>query len=176
VLVVWTPWISREQLNESRSGPPAPCAGTASLCVRVGQTRPRKEGLVADDASPKIGFRNPPLSTRFRKGQSGNPRGRPKGAKGFRTDFVEELREVIQVGEGNSARTVTKQRALVKALVDRALQGDLRALEHVLDLGQRFEAASEAERGNRAGSDHAFESFLEGELSRREADKRRKSR
>jgi hypothetical protein len=35
----------------------------------------------AQDDDPRVGYGRPPLATRFRPGQSGNPRGRPKGAR-----------------------------------------------------------------------------------------------
>jgi uncharacterized protein DUF5681 len=88
----------------------------------------------ADDA---VGYRKPPRHTRFRKGQSGNPRGRPKGAKNLKTDLAEELNEPITFREGRGIRTISKQRALVKSLVARALQGKPGAEGHVIGLIER---------------------------------------
>jgi hypothetical protein len=73
-----------------------------------------------------VGYGKPPIRTRFRPGQSGNPSGRPKGARNLKTDLMAELAETIQVREGDRSRSVSKQRALVKTLVAKALKGEAR--------------------------------------------------
>ena len=82
----------------------------------------------------ETGYRKPPKHTRFTKGQSGNPKGRPKGTQNLRTDLSEELSELIRVREGDREITVSKQRALLKTLTARALKGNTRAAQLVLDL------------------------------------------
>jgi uncharacterized protein DUF5681 len=79
---------------------------------------------MADD---KVGYGRPPKRHRFRPGQSGNPGGRPKGARTLQSDLVAELRELVLVRENGRKRKLTKQRAVVRALVDAALKGDVRA-------------------------------------------------
>ena len=74
-----------------------------------------------------VGYRTPPKATRWKPGQSGNPRGRPKGSLNLATDLSAELGEQITVREGGQPRRITKQRALVKSLMAKALQGDVRA-------------------------------------------------
>ncbi len=81
----------------------------------------------ASDGSYEVGYRKPPKRTRFQPGQSGNPRGRPKGTKNLKTDLMEELDETIVIREGDQSRRVSKQRAVVKTLVARTLKGDARA-------------------------------------------------
>ncbi len=81
----------------------------------------------ASDGSYEVGYRKPPKQTRFQPGQSGNPRGRPKGTKNLKTDLMEELGEKIVIREGDQSRRVSKQRAVVKTLVARTLKGDARA-------------------------------------------------
>ncbi len=51
-----------------------------------------------------VGYGKPPQHTRFRKGQSGNPTGRPKGARNLKTELLEELQEQILVREGGPGR------------------------------------------------------------------------
>ena len=74
-----------------------------------------------------VGYKRPPVATQFKPGQSGNPKGRKKGIRNFKTDVRNELDEVITVHEGGRAMKITKQRALVKALVAAAIKGDMRA-------------------------------------------------
>ncbi len=80
---------------------------------------------MADDY--EIGYKKPPRHTRFEKGRSGNPRGRPKGAKNLKTELEEELREPIIVREGGKAKKVSKQRAILKGQAAKAAQGDTKA-------------------------------------------------
>ena len=81
----------------------------------------------SDKAGYEVGYGKPPVKSRFRAGQSGNPRGRTKGKKNFKTDLTEELRERIRVREGDRTIKISKQRGIVKSVVSRSLKGDARA-------------------------------------------------
>lgn len=88
--------------------------------------------------SSDVGYRNPPQATRFKPGQSGNPKGRPKGTTNhLSTDLAAELGEQITVREGGRERRVSKQRALIKSLMAKALKGDVRATAAILALYAR---------------------------------------
>ena len=82
----------------------------------------------------EVGYGKPPKHSRFKKGKSGNPQGRPKGTKNLRTDLIEELSEKIPVREGDRPAKISKQRAFVKTLVARSLKGDARAAVTLLNL------------------------------------------
>lgn len=86
----------------------------------------------------EVGYRKPPKSGQFKLGQSGNPKGRPKGTKNLKTDLAEELQERILVREGGKARHVSKQRAMLKRLSEKALQGDMRASALIVNMVARF--------------------------------------
>ena len=88
----------------------------------------------------EIGYGKPPKATRFQKGKSGNPRGRPKGSLNLATDLASELGELITVSEHGRPRRVSKQRALIKSLMAKALQGDIRAATALLALYARVTA------------------------------------
>lgn len=84
------------------------------------------------------GYKRPPAASRWKKGQSGNPSGRKRGSLNLRTDLIAELEEVIQINEGGSSRKITKQRALLKSLAARGIQGDARAANLILGLISRL--------------------------------------
>lgn len=85
----------------------------------------------------EIGYRRPPPAGQFKKGASGNPKGRPKGSKNFVTLLEQELSQKIVVNEGGRRRTVTRLQAMVMRLVSAALQGDPKAVTALLDILRR---------------------------------------
>jgi Family of unknown function (DUF5681) len=93
-----------------------------------------------------IGYGKPPEHKRFKPGQSGNPNGRPRGSKNLKTDLQEELAERIIVSVAGMSKPITKQRALVKALMATALKGDVRAASKLFDLAFQFLGSTEKDR------------------------------
>jgi len=82
----------------------------------------------------EIGYKKPPKQAQFQPGQSGNPKGRPKGSKNLATDLQEELGQKIVITEGNKKQTVTKQRAMLKTMFAKALKGDARSATVLINL------------------------------------------
>jgi len=87
-----------------------------------------------DKRDYEVGYGRPPRATRFQPGRSGNPQGRPRGARNLATDLAEELGETIRIREGDRSLRVSKQRAMLKALVAKALKGDARAASLLIGL------------------------------------------
>ena len=98
----------------------------------------------------EVGNRKPPKHTRFKKGRSGNPKGRPSGAKNFKTELEEELCEMIIVREGGSRKSVRKQRALLKSMMAKAVQGDTRAASLVTNMVFRLLSENEPQLSDAA--------------------------
>jgi len=98
--------------------------------------------MTDDDA---IGYGRPPKHGQFKKGHSGNPKGRPKGTKNLKTDLAEELSEQILVREGAQSKRISKQRGMVKALLAKAIKGDTRAANTVLSIMYRLFEIEEAD-------------------------------
>lgn len=82
----------------------------------------------------KVGFKSPPKRTQFKPGQSGNPKGRPKGTKNLRTDLSEELAEKITVTEGGQQLVISKQRAMLKSLMAKSIKGETVAARALINL------------------------------------------
>ena len=82
----------------------------------------------------EVGYARPPVNTRFKPGQSGNPKGRPKGTKNLKTDLMEEANETILVREDGRKVRISRQRAVIKTLFMKALKGDVRSMAKILEL------------------------------------------
>ncbi len=121
----------------------------------------------------KVGYKKPPAETRFQKGRSGNPKGRPAGTRNFKTDLREELAEPVNVREDGSVTTVSSQRAILKQLRAKALKGEQRAIEQLLALAERHDldnAADEAEQDLSGADQSILARFKERVLQEHEAE------
>src|SRR5207248_3829073 len=88
------------------------------------------------DSGP-VGYKQPPKHLQFQPGQSGNPNGRPKGTRNFKSDLRDELSETISFREGNCEVSISKQRALIKRLVASAIEGDSRSINTLMSFCAR---------------------------------------
>jgi Family of unknown function (DUF5681) len=88
------------------------------------------------DSAP-VGYKQPPTHLQFQPGQSGNPNGRPKGTRNFKSDLRDELSETISFREGNRELSISEQRALVKRLVASAIEGDARSIATLMSFCAR---------------------------------------
>jgi hypothetical protein len=95
-----------------------------------------------DEPEYRVGYKKPPLHSRFRKGQSGNPTGgrrhRPHDGR-----LVALLAAALDAKmPGGPRRRVTTRQAIVKGLVEKSAKGDLRATKLLLDLVLKTELAA----------------------------------
>lgn len=88
-----------------------------------------------DSNSPPVGYGKPPVHSRFKPGQSGNPKGRRKkkrGSSGKTHHMLDDiLNELISVRIGDDVHKMTKREAMFRALVNKALQRDVPSLKRI---------------------------------------------
>lgn len=92
----------------------------------------------------EVGYGKPPKATRFQPGQSGNSKGRPRGQPSLSAILLEEIARVVKVQTGGDVIELPKKRALVRKLLEKALQGDIAAHRLVLALIAQAEQILEA--------------------------------
>ncbi len=85
-----------------------------------------------------VGYGKPPVATRFQKGTAGNPKGRRKGQKNFKTQLLEELGQLVVLNENGRPVRMTKLKAVIKAMTHKAMKGDTRAVAQIIDLVDRL--------------------------------------
>ena len=121
----------------------------------------------------EVGYRKPPRSTRFKKGQSGNPRGRPSGSKNLSTLLSEALNEPVTVTENGRRRKVSKRETIIKQLVNQSANGDWRAvkmlLESLRDIEGQTEPAADEPSAFTAADEEVIEQ-LKARLSRKKGE------
>jgi hypothetical protein len=119
----------------------------------------------------EVGFGKPPAGTRFRKGQSGNPNGRPKGKRNSATVIRRALEAKVVINENGRRRTVTKFEAAITQMANKAASGDLRALNLVNTLMQMAEERVQQESPNATRLREADQRVLQNLMQRIEAMK-----
>ncbi len=94
----------------------------------------------------EVGYGKPPRHTRFQKGQSGNSRGRPRGAKNMATHLKEALRERVVISEEGRRKRVTKMDVISRRLVNKAAGGDFRSIQALMALSEKYKLTDREEK------------------------------
>jgi len=93
----------------------------------------------------EVGYGKPPRHTRFQKGRSGNPTGRPRGRKNMATLLSAALDASIIVVENGRRKKITKREAIVTQLVNKSASADLKATQIVLAMLRELEALADGD-------------------------------
>ena len=117
----------------------------------------------------EVGYGKPPKDKQFKKDQSGNPKGRPKGSKNFSTNLREVLNSKVPIAKNGKKKTVSTQEAALLRLKKNALTGSQRSLEKFLDLAERHGEQEEARAEERKLSANE-QAILDEFLDRQKAD------
>lgn len=93
---------------------------------------PPPEAAAMRDEEDKVGYGRPPKEHRWQKGMSGNPKGKIAGTKSLRKLIELELDTKIEVTERGKKRTRTKRHVAAVRIVNKAVEGDDKALTLLL--------------------------------------------
>src|SRR6478752_7412106 len=99
-----------------------------------GERGDREKDSDGSDSRSKKEKNCPPEEHRFKPGQSGNPKGRPKLRKSLRTLVAEAIYETITVQTKNGSRKMTALAALIRKNLHLGLAGDRKGMQNTLDL------------------------------------------
>jgi hypothetical protein len=104
--------------------------------LKKGNIFMKKSNLGTSDTSSDVGYGKPPQATRFRKGRSGNPKGRPRGNENLLSVFKRMVTKRIKIREGDELRTITMADAIILQNVRAALQRDQIAMSNIIRLAE----------------------------------------
>jgi hypothetical protein len=86
-----------------------------------------------------VGYKRPPVDRQFKPGQSGYPKGRPKGRKNLKTIFVEVLNKKVKLRDKKGTRTVSLLEAMIEVQANKAIAGDTRAFTTIIQIGGQLD-------------------------------------
>jgi Family of unknown function (DUF5681) len=111
---------------------------------------------MSDNDESGVGFKRPPRHTQFRPGTSGNPGGRPKRRPAFREILLDELASPVR------ADGVSKLHAVVRSIVEAAIDGNGRAQTLLVGLLARFDDTDDDSDCVSPEDRELLESYLNG--------------
>jgi hypothetical protein len=123
-----TPNTAGQKSGPAEPGGPRP-ADDDCRTIPASSADPHSPG---DPRSLEVGYGRPPLHSRFKPGQSGNPKGRAKQSRNLRTIVQQVLHEDMPIREGGRTRRMSAIEALVRTTLARAFKGDPKALASLI--------------------------------------------
>jgi len=123
-------------------------------------------GKSEDPGSYEVGYGRPRKGSQVRKGRSGNPSGRPKGSLNTATVLRQTLSEKVTITENGRRKSVSKLQAGMTQLADKAVAGDLKAIQILNGLMRSVENSDVDGSVSDPISDEADKQVLLGILKR----------
>ncbi len=118
---------------------------------------------MANENDYEIGYGKPPKDSQFKKGQSGNPKGRPAGVRNFKTELNEVINSKVTVNRDGKKQSISAKRAVFLKLTEKSLSGNVPAIRTLIDLIRTYdeEEIDSAARDLSAEDTRILERFIE---------------
>ncbi len=118
---------------------------------------------MSNDDDYEIGYGKPPKHSQFKPGESGNPKGRPKGARNLKTEIREVMQSTVTVTQDGQRKKISTRKAVVLRLTEKALSGNVQATRVLLDLIRNYDEEEVADVAEELSADDAaiLEMFAE---------------
>jgi hypothetical protein len=129
-------------------------------------TKPRKRKLPAKKrtrpaaAGNDVGYGRPPRANQFKPGESGNPKGRPKGAKSAETILGELLQQKISLNERGRTRRITVLEGILRRIAEDCLKGNTKSAAFLLNRLQTMSSDETDESGLNEDEQTVLETYL----------------
>jgi hypothetical protein len=123
--------------------------------VKMTSPQKRKSGGRRNPAG-SVGFGRPPKAHQFKPGESGNPKGRPKGSKNESTILQELLMRKISIQQNGRARNVTVLEAILLRITEDSLKGNTKSAAFLLNRHAGVLAADEVPQADLNEDDKAI--------------------
>lgn len=89
------------------------------------------------------GYKNPPKAAQFKPGQSGNPKGRPKGSTSTAMLLQKALAKSVTILENGKTKKITRGEAMMHTITAKAVKGDFKFAKLALELKDRYKLNNE---------------------------------
>jgi hypothetical protein len=117
----------------------------------------------------EVGYGNPPKEHRFKPGQSGNRKGRPRGTKNTGTLLRELLDRKVEVRSGSTLRKISLRQAILTRFAEAALKGDTKSAAFLF---QRYDVLDEVHEPVKATPDEQeiIDTYMKSYVKKRGAN------
>jgi hypothetical protein len=116
----------------------------------------------------EVGYGKPPVHTRFRKGQSGNPRGRRRAKTGrLKAILLKEAYRTVRVRDGDCIEQIPAIRAILRSMITHAAKGNAAAQRAFIEFLRIFEQELACEAAAEAKEQAAKRPMSNVEMARR---------
>jgi hypothetical protein len=118
----------------------------------------------------EVGYGKPPLASRFKPGQSGNPAGRKRGTLNINSILKKAMSEVVVVNERGRNKRLTKMEVAVRQLINKAAAGDIKAFKLAYAMASQIDPSVETVSPDLLADQEQARQLLSRLLGRKDAD------